>query len=300
MSMISDPIFVGVLTIVSFVMGAVVGSFLCCQARRMRLKELGKKKPGKWSVCMNCGKRLKWYENIPIISWIIQGGKCRKCKAKIGKAEIISEVMMGLAFMIVTTAFVLMVWKGGVGEFKYFAGVMPYAIGMISTINWWVLATVLILVASLGFLAIYDGMYGELPMLCLTISAICAIMVVILKIWSLLVGSCMRCGGMLDWGILWNTLGSVLCLGGTYLVLYLVSKGKWVGDGDWILAGIIGLALGQPIWALVALLVANISACVVMWPNVRKKKEKRIYMGPFLVAGYVVTLLIANCGIIYL
>jgi len=48
---------------------------------------------------MNCKNKLAWYDNIPIISWLILRGKCRKCKAKIGVAEILAEVGLGLVFL---------------------------------------------------------------------------------------------------------------------------------------------------------------------------------------------------------
>ena len=58
-----------------FILGACFGSFLCCQARRLRIKDKhGKKsvkKLGSRSVCLHCKAKLKWYDNIPIISWLI-------------------------------------------------------------------------------------------------------------------------------------------------------------------------------------------------------------------------------------
>ena len=83
-------------------------------------------------------------------------------------------------------------------------------------------------------------------------------------------------------------------LGGLYLVLYLVSKGKWVGDGDWLLALAIGLVLGSPWLAVVALFLANFSATVIMYPSIKKKDSHRFHFGPFLVFAFVVTFALAN------
>lgn len=49
------------------------------------------------SRCDSCGKVLKWYELIPVISFLIQGGKCRGCGKTIGMRHLISELLMGLA-----------------------------------------------------------------------------------------------------------------------------------------------------------------------------------------------------------
>ena len=78
-----------------FIFGAAFGSFACCQVWRIR-----KKDKAKWSHCMHCKYQLQWYDNIPIISWLSLGGKCRKCKKKIGYAEILAEVGLAVAFVL--------------------------------------------------------------------------------------------------------------------------------------------------------------------------------------------------------
>ena len=52
------------------------------------------------SHCPKCGSRLKWYENIPIISYMIQKGKCRNCHSKIPISYWIVEVATGLLFAV--------------------------------------------------------------------------------------------------------------------------------------------------------------------------------------------------------
>ena len=71
-----------------FLFGIVIGSFLNVCIFRIPLKqEIVKTR----SHCMKCGHILKWYELIPLFSWLIQGGKCRGCKAKISKQYPIIE-----------------------------------------------------------------------------------------------------------------------------------------------------------------------------------------------------------------
>ena len=87
-----------------------------------------------------------------------------------------------------------------------------------------------------------------------------------------------------------DIIGSVLILGGLYLALYLVSKGKWVGDGDWILGTILALVLGTPWLALITLFVANLTACLVMAPIVKKNRHQKIYFGPFMIIAFIIVL----------
>ena len=249
--------------VLMFVVGAVMGSFLSCQAWRLRYKEQGKKKLGKRSVCLKCGKQLKWYDNIPIISWLMLGGKCRACKKPIGASEIVVELLFGLGFL-------------GFGS-----TVDPSSM---SVMNWVIFGFMLALILSLGFLAIYDARWRELPQVVLIFAVICAIIIVILKQWSLIsvVG--------FSWGPILNALGAVAILGGTYLVLYLLSKGEWVGDGDWILGLALGLALGDSWLALILLFLANFIGSMIMLP----KKQKKIAFGPFLVVAFIIVITFAG------
>ncbi len=50
---------------------------------------------------MTCGHRLRWYELIPLFSWIIQGGKCRSCKTKISMQYPIIEGANGVLWVLV-------------------------------------------------------------------------------------------------------------------------------------------------------------------------------------------------------
>jgi prepilin signal peptidase PulO-like enzyme (type II secretory pathway) len=255
--------------ILLFILGACFGSFLCCQARRLHLKSSkGKnKKLGSRSICLHCGYQLKWYDNIPIFSWLFLRGKCRKCKKKIGIAEILSEFSLSLAFFTLGTT------------------INPITANIL---EWAIFLVTLILAIFLAFLAIYDGLYGELPTTYLIISIICAIIITCLKEWLVLLVSPFSAENILA------PLASVAILGGIYLLLYLFSKGKWVGDGDWLLGTALGFALASPWLSLITLFLANVLACLVMAPVVRKNKRKKIYFGPFMVIAFIITLTFAD------
>jgi len=79
------------------VFGLLFGSFYLVVATRLPNEE-SIVAPG--SHCDNCKHILKWYELIPVISYIIQGGKCRKCGAKIPLITVLIEVLTACAFCI--------------------------------------------------------------------------------------------------------------------------------------------------------------------------------------------------------
>ncbi|MDO4508140.1 MAG: prepilin peptidase [Candidatus Saccharibacteria bacterium] len=288
--------------IIMFILGAAFGSFLCCQARRLRLKEEKGKRLGSRSVCNSCNRKLNWYENLPIISWLILRGRCRTCKKKIGLLELLSELGVAIAFLLLTVVFTSDSLNPIYSTTPVDPALAPFVgpslaspnllsfdpSNLTSVLTLLTFIATLLLTLSLAFLAIYDGAYGELPVKALTFSGICAILTIILKQWSLfsIFGFSSE--------LIVEPLLAALLFGGLYYVLYKGSKGKWVGDGDWILAAIIGLALGSPWLALIALFLSNLSATLIMYPVVRKNKNHKIYFGPFLVLAFVVTYAFAD------
>lgn len=81
-----------------FIFGTVVGSFLNVVIHRVPLEE-SVVFPN--SACPNCQKPIKPYDNVPIFSWLILGGKCRNCKNPISPRYVLVEVLTGLLFALV-------------------------------------------------------------------------------------------------------------------------------------------------------------------------------------------------------
>ncbi len=73
--------------------GAVVGSFLNVCIYRIP-EDMSIVYPG--SSCLKCGKKISWYDNVPLLSYLILGGKCRNCKVKISIVYFIVELISGL------------------------------------------------------------------------------------------------------------------------------------------------------------------------------------------------------------
>lgn len=79
-----------------FLFGICVGSFLNVCIYRIPKKEDIVSTP---SHCMACGKRLKWFELIPVISFICLRGKCSKCKTRLSRQYPIVELVNGLLWV---------------------------------------------------------------------------------------------------------------------------------------------------------------------------------------------------------
>jgi leader peptidase (prepilin peptidase)/N-methyltransferase len=89
--------------VLSFVVGAMVGSFLnVCIHRLPRGESVVKPR----SRCPKCGHVIHWYDNVPVISWVLLGAKCRECRAPI-------HWMYPLVELVTAALFLAVYWKFG-------------------------------------------------------------------------------------------------------------------------------------------------------------------------------------------
>ncbi len=88
--------------IIFFISGLAVGSFLGVVAYRLPRK-LSIIRPA--SFCPNCKKKISFYDNIPVLSFIILKGKCRYCKNKIPINTLLMEIITGVLFVLNYTFF---------------------------------------------------------------------------------------------------------------------------------------------------------------------------------------------------
>ena len=218
------------------------------------------------SKCLHCSYVLRWYDMVPLVSWLILRGKCRKCHKPIGYLEPIIE--LGVATFFVLS---FMFW--------------PYSlIGLIGIARFilWLAAGV-----ALAILFAYDTKWSLLPdKINFTVIGI-----------GLANASILLLGSQNKIGTLLNIVGSVLILSGIYFALYLISKGKWIGFGDIKLG--LGLALLLADWklAFIALFAANLVGCLIVIPAMVAKKLKRdshVPFGPLLIVGFVIAGLLGN------
>jgi leader peptidase (prepilin peptidase)/N-methyltransferase len=80
-----------------FALGLAFGSFLNVCIYRMP-RGLSVVSPG--SACPRCGKHISFYDNIPVLSWLILRGRCRQCLARITPRYLIVEILTGALFLL--------------------------------------------------------------------------------------------------------------------------------------------------------------------------------------------------------
>jgi leader peptidase (prepilin peptidase) / N-methyltransferase len=87
-----DPIYSSAI----FVLGLAFGSFLNVCIYRLPLG-LSVVSPG--SACPSCKKPIAFYDNLPVLSWLILRGKCRNCKARISPRYLFIELLTAILFL---------------------------------------------------------------------------------------------------------------------------------------------------------------------------------------------------------
>jgi leader peptidase (prepilin peptidase) / N-methyltransferase len=81
-----------------FILGTVIGSFLNVVILRY---DTGESIVKNRSRCFSCKKVLKWFELIPVISFIVQRGRCRQCQNKISWQYPLVELLTGIIFLLI-------------------------------------------------------------------------------------------------------------------------------------------------------------------------------------------------------
>ena len=97
-----DPELKTILCVFAFGLGASIASFLNVVAWRVPRGESIVRPP---SHCPKCNAPIRWWQNIPILSWLALRGKCASCRAPISPRYIIVETIGGLLFLAVAWVF---------------------------------------------------------------------------------------------------------------------------------------------------------------------------------------------------
>jgi len=241
-------------SIIVFIFGTIVGSFLNCVIYRL---EQGQSFLKGRSYCPLCKHTLSWQDLIPVLSFLFLKGKCKYCSQKISWQYPLVELSTGILFL-----FIYLISKG------------PS-----SVIFNWVVSSFLIIIF------IYDLKHYIIP------DKIIYPAIFVSGIWYLVSGIWYLVSGIFlniytKYEIL-NTIYSAFGAALFFLAIVLVSRGKWMGVGDIKLAFFMGLFLGWPD-ILVALFSAFFIGAIIGTGLIvagRKKLSSEVPFGPFLVTG---------------
>ena len=91
-----------IIAVFTFVVGTVFGSFINCVAWRICA---GESFLSGRSHCTSCGHELGVLELIPVLSWVISGGKCKHCGAHVSVRYLLTEVLMGVVFVVLVMVY---------------------------------------------------------------------------------------------------------------------------------------------------------------------------------------------------
>lgn len=239
-----------------FTIGLMVGSFLNVVILRLHS---GRNFTKGRSACPDCGRVLSPLELVPVLSWVVQRGRCRGCGCHMSPQYPLVELMTAAVFVL-----------------AYLAGPPRTPVEIASLLLW------LYVLSSLIVLAVYDLRWYRLPdrvLLPLILPA--------LALATLSYGA----GGS-SMAILGPIVAAII-FGGTFFLMAFVSRGRWMGGGDIKLAFVMGLLLGLQKTALAMLLAFWMAALVGVTLIVlrQKKRQDHIPFGPFLIAGTMVAYL---------
>lgn len=254
------------LTVLVFILGLIVGSFLNVCIYRIPLKqEIAITR----SHCMTCGHTLQWYELIPLFSWIFQGGKCRACKAKISAQYPIVEAtnaILWMAIIVVRSLFTT--------SFAYETGSI---VTMFADAALFCICTSVLIVIT-----VIDERTQEIPpQLNIVIAVLGAIRLALDLVF--------KQGRWLEYVI------GIFAVSLIFLFIVLVTKGRGMGMGDVKLMAAAGFLIG---WkhALLAMMLGCILGSVIhiIRMKVDKNKEHVLAFGPYLSMGIYLTFLFGD------
>lgn len=240
-----------IIAIYIFIIGTIMGSFFNVVAHRLSNNE-SIIKPG--SHCESCQHLLKWYELIPIISFLIQGGRCRQCHIKLSWWYPLIEIITGLFYLF---------------SYLYFGLSPDFFISL-------VISSVLVItcITDFNYLIILDE-----P---LVIGSI--LIVLITLITSGLVDTLIA---ILSGLLLFFFMLLVKILGDKAF------KRESLGGGDIKLSFFIGLSLGYKL-AFVNLVLASLLTLPIAFYYLVKYKDREVPFGPFLIISNFIIFVFAS------
>src|SRR3989344_2996532 len=256
-----------------FVFGVSAGSFLKVIADRYEehLFLWDAKIIGGRSRCPLCNADLRWFELIPVISFFIQKGRCRRCRRRIGLQYPLVELISGLVFVFVPL------------QLARLFTLDPSLFIILSAL--WISVFSILLVISL-----IDFRLRIIPDEANIMLLVLGIFIIFFQPFGDIQGSFLRHYALLSgWrqNILLNHLFALFVAGAFFAVLILVTRGRAMGVGDLKLAAALGFVFGWPDIILITVLSFVLGSFIGIGAIMLNKKKMKSYLafGPFLGAA---------------
>lgn len=245
--------------VILFTFGLAMGSFLNVVATRYDGERflLSNELIGGRSHCEHCKKTLRWFELVPLVSFIAQGGRCRRCKAQLSVQYPIVELLSGIIFVSVPSALGVSVIAGA-------PITLLVAVLWIAVFEAFLVMTLIDI--RLGIIPDEINIFlGAIGILLLLIPVPLAAAAVLPRIIS--------------------ALGA----GVFFAVLIAITRGKGMGMGDLKLAIPLGLLFGWPeiVLVLMAAFVFGAVVGVIAIARGTNSMKGTLPFGPFLALGAV-------------
>lgn len=234
-----------------FVIGTIFGSFYGVVGTRL---PEGKSIVKPRSHCEKCGHILKWYENIPILSYIFLGGLCKKCKNSIGFVYFLTELLSGCLFALCYKVFGI--------SYEFFTAVILSSL------------VIIIFVSDSKYMIINDS-----PLI------VSAILIFIIKWLNTGIVSALM---SLVYGLIIFGVAYLLMLFGS-----LAFKQEALGGGDIKLSFVAGMVLGVKLGILYIVLASFLAFPYAVYVTL-KNKDNMLPFGPFLVSSLLIIYLNMN------
>ena len=249
-----------------FLLGTIIGSFLNVVIYRFNT---GRTIATGRSVCMTCDKTLRWYELIPLFSFLIQSGRCRRCAGAISHQYPLVEFSTGVIFTLIAFHFLPIL---SVSEGSYVFLTVIYAF----------------LFSLLMVICVYDIRHKIIPDTLVYIYILVSLLLVFVSQTGF--------GAFIIVPSLWALLAGPICAV-PFAFLWWVSGGRWMGLGDAKLILGIGWMLGLTA-ALAALTlsfwVGAIVGIVMLVSSSKKTSMKtQLPFAPFLILGTLIVFLLS-------
>ena len=209
------------------------------------------------SHCMNCNTKLKWYELVPVFSYIFQLGRCRTCKSRISIQYPIVEALNGVMYVLV---------------FYFYGWDSIYAL-LLSVVY-------SLTISALIVLSVIDFRTNIIPSGINIFLLVMGLLAVMIKYFESGRGT----------DIVWDHTVGFFVISIFLLLIFYATKGRAIGGGDIKLMASAGLLLG---WELVilAFFIGCIMAAIIHPLRMRISNIGRsLAFGPYLSVGIVLSL----------